>query len=215
MPMLWGFIAAVFAILGEYLYRTITGPWYQYLWWWIPQQRIICYAIYRIVNSSDNLIQRRPSLVSLYPRTAFVHNSGPAQRSGEALCLGRLHPDSDHQSSKGGVEMSEIRMFETGATRDTETGKYDYEGFLSPLVLERFAEYMHKNRYMKDGSLRASDNWQSGIPLHVYMSSTWRHFMAWWMGHRRWTGHGVSEDDLCGVMFNVMGYLHELIKDRK
>ena len=27
------------------------------------------------------------------------------------------------------------RVFETGATRDTDAGKPDYEGFLSPLVI--------------------------------------------------------------------------------
>jgi len=29
-----------------------------------------------------------------------------------------------------------IRQFTTGATRDTSDGKLDYEGFISPLVLE-------------------------------------------------------------------------------
>src|SRR5262249_20215749 len=57
------------------------------------------------------------------------------------------------------------RIFKTGATRDTDTGKLDYEGFLSPLVLKRYAEYMHQHRVMKDGAMRASDNWQRGIPL--------------------------------------------------
>ena len=35
--------------------------------------------------------------------------------------------------------MGKIRKFETGATRDTDQGKYDYEGFLSPVVLDRFS----------------------------------------------------------------------------
>jgi hypothetical protein len=99
-----------------------------------------------------------------------------------------------------------MREFETGATRDTEEGKLDYEGFLSPEVLQRFAEYMHANRIQSDGSLRDSDNWQRGIPKDVYMKSMWRHFHTVWMGHR----YGdVSQDDLCALMFNVMGYLYE------
>lgn len=102
-----------------------------------------------------------------------------------------------------------MRVFDTGATRDTEEGKYDYEGFLSPLVLERYAEYMHKHRVQKDGSLRASDNWQMGFPKNVYMKSMWRHFMAVWKGHRKGE---MSQDDLCAVMFNVMGYLHEELR---
>lgn len=108
-----------------------------------------------------------------------------------------------------------IRTFDTGATRDTDTGKYDYEGFLSPLVLERFGQYMHKNRVQKDGSLRASDNWQKGIPLDAYMKSAFRHFMEWWMAHRLWRGTTeVLEDALCAVIFNASGYLHELLKKR-
>ena len=57
-----------------------------------------------------------------------------------------------------------MRNFDTGATRDVDTNKLDFEGFLSPVVLERYAEYMHKNRVQADGNLRDSDNWQKGIP---------------------------------------------------
>ena len=48
-----------------------------------------------------------------------------------------------------------MRKFETGATRDEEIGKYDFEGFLAPTVLVRFAEYMHKHRIQADGNIRA------------------------------------------------------------
>ena len=65
--------------------------------------------------------------------------------------------------------MNEMREFETGATRDTNDGKLDFEGFLSPLALVRYAEYMNKNRIQADGKVRASDNWQKGIPREVYM----------------------------------------------
>src|SRR5216684_4328588 len=102
------------------------------------------------------------------------------------------------------------RTFETGATRDTDQGKHDYEGFLSPLVLEAYAVYMTYNRRLPDGSVRNSDNWQKGIPLDVYMKSGWRHFFGWWRRHR---GHLASEPliwCLCGLLFNVMGYLHEI-----
>jgi len=100
------------------------------------------------------------------------------------------------------------RVFDTGATRDLDDSKLDFEGFLSPLVLERFAEYMSKNRQMADGSLRDSDNWQKGIPLAVYMKSAWRHFFAWWKGHR---AGSVGEEELCALLFNVNGYLHETL----
>ena len=113
------------------------------------------------------------------------------------------------------VDTGKIRQFDTGATRDTSQGKFDYEGFLSPLVLERFAEYMHKHRTQPDGSLRDSDNWQKGIPLNAYMSSGWRHFMDWWKIHRGLKVEEDVEDVLCAVMFNAMGYLHEMLKSKK
>src|SRR3990167_2544864 len=108
------------------------------------------------------------------------------------------------------------RTFDTGATRDLDANKLDFEGFLSPLVIERYAEYLNKHRKMADGSVRDSDNWQKGIPLPVYMKSAWRHFMAWWMAHRGGPGTVEEiEDDLCAVLFNTMGYLHERLKAKE
>lgn len=107
----------------------------------------------------------------------------------------------------------EKRIFDSGATRDTADNKFDYEGFLSPYVITRFAAYMHENRKMKDGSMRESDNWQKGIPVDQYMKSAFRHFMMMWLLHRE---NAVDVDDFieaaCGVLFNVMGYMHEVLK---
>lgn len=105
-----------------------------------------------------------------------------------------------------------MRTFETGATRDDDTTKYDYEGFLSPLVVERFAVYMHKHRMQADGQLRASDNWQKGMTPDSYMKSGWRHFLDWWMEHRGYSSREGLEDALCALLFNVQGYLHEHLK---
>lgn len=107
-----------------------------------------------------------------------------------------------------------MRKFKSGATRDTEQGKFDYEGFLSPLVLERFGEYMHKHRVQPDGSLRDSDNWQKGIPKDAYMKSGWRHFFDWWKEHRGIGSREGLEDAICALMFNAMGYLHEHLSNR-
>jgi hypothetical protein len=110
------------------------------------------------------------------------------------------------------------RQFASGATRDTDKDKLDYESFLSPLVLERYAKYLHKNRRMKDGSLRDGDNWQKGIPTSVYMKSMWRHFMDVWKLHRNSSISSDAnkmceqEEALCAVIFNASGYLHELLK---
>lgn len=101
------------------------------------------------------------------------------------------------------------RTFATGANRDTAEGKHDYEGFLSPLVIEAFGTYMNFNRLLPDGSTRDGDNWQKGIPMDVYMKSGWRHFIDWWRAHRGLTTHEGIVWALTGLMFNVMGYLHE------
>jgi len=110
------------------------------------------------------------------------------------------------------------RNFETGATRDTGSNKLDYSGFLCPSVLRQFAKYMNMNRLQSDGTLRASDNWQKGIPMDVYVESGWRHFWEWWYCHRLPEEEvGRTEDieivaGICGLMFNCMGYLHEWLK---
>jgi hypothetical protein len=117
-----------------------------------------------------------------------------------------------------------VRQFGTGATRDLDANKLDFEGFLSPLVLERYAEHMHKARKMPDGSMRESDNWQLGIPVVAYMKSLFRHFFSVWKLHR---GLPVSEvvrgetivkdleTELCAVLFNTSGYLHEVLKAKR
>ncbi len=103
-------------------------------------------------------------------------------------------------------------MFETGATRDLDGSKLDYEAFLSPLVLKRFAEYMHSNRILADGSLRDGDNWQKGIPQTAYIKSGFRHFFDMWSEHRGISTPEGLELAACGLLFNVMGYLHEHLK---
>lgn len=111
------------------------------------------------------------------------------------------------------------RTFETGATRDTATDKPDYEGFLSPTVIEEFGKYMLSHQTQPDGSLRASDNWQKGIPMAVYIKSLFRHFFDLWRIHRgltvtdKKTGKPVTvQDACCAIWFNTQGYLHEFLK---
>lgn len=112
-----------------------------------------------------------------------------------------------------------VRQFDTGATRSQDAGRDDPEGYLSPLVIDRFNAYMTKHRKQPDGSLRESDNWQRGLPLATYIKGMWRHFLHLWTRHR---GYPVRdplaardvEEDLCALLFNVQGYLHETIKAR-
>lgn len=138
----------------------------------------------------------------------YIYNTSLGDNPGDNPCPGGPQPPL------GGM----IRTFESGATRDTDAGKPDYEGFLSPRVIQRFGEYMAKHRVQSDGSLRASDNWQKGIPRCQYIKSMFRHFVDVWARHREDLGRDVPaywdiamEDALCALLFNVMGYLHEYI----
>jgi hypothetical protein len=112
-----------------------------------------------------------------------------------------------------------VRVFSTGATRDADENKLDFEGFLSPLVLEEFAKYMHGKRKMPDGSMRDSDNWQKGIPTEAYMKSMFRHFFAVWRSYRRDPKRGEGYDyapfveELLALLFNVQGITHEVLKE--
>ncbi len=109
-----------------------------------------------------------------------------------------------------------MRKFESGATRDSDDSKPDYEGFFSPLVLVRYGEYMQQHQVQADGNVRASDNWQKGMPLAAYLKSAFRHFMDWWQAHRH-EGHNrvALQDALCALLFNVMGYLHVLLCEER
>ena len=113
--------------------------------------------------------------------------------------------------------MANIRQFDTGATRDTDNGKYDYAKFFSPIVLEKFAEYMHKNRLQKDGTMRDGDNWKKGFGdnhLDVCMQSLSRHYMDLWHEHDGYKSRDGIDDAICGVLFNVMAYYNKILNDR-
>jgi hypothetical protein len=105
-----------------------------------------------------------------------------------------------------------MRSFDTGATRDTADGKLDMEGFTHPMVEKQFAKYMNMNRLQSDGNLRASDNWQKGIPIDAYMKSLRRHHDDVWLEHRGFDTEAGLVAALCGIIFNAKGYLLEHLK---
>jgi len=116
-------------------------------------------------------------------------------------------PPSPEPSASGPV-----RRFETGATRDSDEGKPEYAGFLSPLVLQRFAAYMHQHRYQPDGTVRSSRNWRKGMALAVYEESLLRHIVDIWLHLEGFAGAREDlESALCGALFNTQGLLHEIL----
>lgn len=111
------------------------------------------------------------------------------------------------------IDDGTIRKFETGATRDTAEGKLEYDGFLHPLFLEQFAKYMQMHRLQSDGTLRASDNWQAGIPTGVCMKSLFRHFMTVWKEHRNVLTEDGIMAGLMGMVFNIQMMVINHIKE--
>ena len=112
-----------------------------------------------------------------------------------------------------------IRKFDTGAIRDTDSGKLSYSKGLSFLVLRRYLQYLGKHRTLSDGSTRDWDNWKKGISPDVYRDSLTRHVADVNIvadGHSAEDNHGSCnvEDLLCAVIFNAQGWLFELLKKR-
>jgi len=122
--------------------------------------------------------------------------------------------DAESEPNAARIEQGAMRRFESGATRNVDASKPDYEGFESPLVEWAFGAFMNQNRIQADGSVRDSDNWQKGIPFDSYAKSMKRHQHDVWLHHR---GFGeLAEEDLltalCALRFNVNGYIHEVVK---
>lgn len=113
-----------------------------------------------------------------------------------------------------------LRQFKTGATRNNADNKLDYEGFINPIVEWAFAQYMHKHRLLEDGTMRASDNWQLGIPQQELMKSAHRHWQDLRLIQRDYTvgenGKVVSKlDALLGLKFNVDAMIFDELKNNK
>ena len=118
-----------------------------------------------------------------------------------------------------------MREFKGGGTRDNNEGKNDYEGFISPLVIQSYGNYMNKHRLQTDGKLRDSDNWQNHFGedhFKICMKSLLRHLFVLWFLHRCFKridekdGHEINKEEaLCAIKFNTNAYLDKLLKDEK
>ena len=68
-----------------------------------------------------------------------------------------------------------MRYFSTGATRDVDDNKLDFEGFLDPDVIQRYGEFMHIKRYQEDGNLVFIEFLKRALTilkLKIWLSST-------------------------------------------
>jgi hypothetical protein len=108
----------------------------------------------------------------------------------------------------------ENRVFDTGATRSPLGTKPEYAGFISPLVIKRFGEYMHKHRTQADGKVRSADNWQKNIDMDSLNDSKIRHDMDIWLHSRGYSEEAAEplEEALCACMFNTMAILKQVLE---
>ena len=115
------------------------------------------------------------------------------------------------------------RVFDTGAYRDTSADKLSYLRHLSPMVLRRYVQFLHRMRQMPDGTVREPDNWKNGFPKDESAESLLRHVMELWLLNRgEDTLHPRdardpqdAEEVVCSILFNASCYLHALLMERK
>jgi hypothetical protein len=114
-----------------------------------------------------------------------------------------------HIIAKGGGATP--RDLGTGAVRNSDEGKIDYDGVLHPLVLKGFGEYMMRHTKLEDGSSRDSDNWQKGLVASNMIKSANRHFVDVWLHMRGCEGDATESylNSLYACIFNLMGMVHQ------
>lgn len=97
-----------------------------------------------------------------------------------------------------------MRIFKTGAVRDSEDNKEDYIETLSWTALKRYAQYMtgKKKKY-------GSGNFKKGIPIESYERSLVRHLQKYLVNKYEGGNEEVGEDHLAAILFNVQGIMHE------
>ena len=109
-----------------------------------------------------------------------------------------------------------VRQWKTGANRDIAEDKLEVARFLSPLVIQRYCEYMHKNRFLKNGDVREPDNWKNLFGEEheqVCLDSLARHFLDLWLETEGGKGREEKQDTLCAIMFNSMAILYKILKE--
>ena len=116
---------------------------------------------------------------------------------------GPLGPDPRPMVYPAADRVGEKVLYPSGATRDSEEGKLDYQGALSIEVLDSFVQYMDRHREMSPGSFRGMGNWKQGMPWARLMRSLTRHHFA------VWRNDGQKLDDLHAVLFNTMALIYQ------
>lgn len=97
-----------------------------------------------------------------------------------------------------------IRNFDTGAIRDTEDNKEDYNETISWTAFKRYAQYMtgKKKKY-------GAGNFKKGIPIESYERSLLRHVQKYMENKYEDGIVERDEDHIAAIVFNAFGIMHE------
>lgn len=88
------------------------------------------------------------------------------------------------------TDSGERQQFETGAQRDTRTGKGRYD-LLSVVAIRREAELLER------GAIKYGDrNWEKGMPVSRFIDSAIRHLFRYLEGE-------CTEDHLASARWNI------------
>lgn len=140
-----------------------------------------------------------------------------ARTEGDAgVTMGLPAATSERGGNYSAGRYDTVRIFDTGATRSPQGDKLQYEGYLNPLVLKRYAEYMQKHQTQSDGTRRSADNWQKNIDIESLCDSKVRHDMDSWLYFRGYSSETSEEieDTLCACIFNTMAILKQVLEKR-
>jgi hypothetical protein len=113
-----------------------------------------------------------------------------------------------------------LRIFPGGAIRDDNHDKYEYTRFLDPRCLRAYAAFMHRHRFLRDGTVRDPDNWKNGgFGQEECLASLFRHVMDLWElndygeSYRPENGEPVNAvETLCAIIFNAHSALYDHLK---
>jgi hypothetical protein len=97
-----------------------------------------------------------------------------------------------------------MRVFDSGAKRDSDTEKEDYIESISWLTLRRLAFYMKSKE-----KLYGRGNWQKGIPIEEYEKSMMRHLQKYFCKKYYDIDIEPGVDHLAAALFNLQGLIHE------
>lgn len=107
-----------------------------------------------------------------------------------------------------------MRKFETGATRNSDEGRYNPARSIGWRAMAAYANWVEKHATLPDGSKRPTDNWKKGFPLDAIEVSLGRHAMEFLAAVER-GDYEAADESAMGIWFNCQAYVFEREKAKE